>query len=317
MLSVFSGRFAGNGTLTGIDAGHNVIRVVSLVQKRKGFFVNSAVEFRDERGFSVADGKGLENLVLALRETGRGERKGKKVVLAVEQKNIFLEHLFLPLIPRRETEKALRWEAERRIPAFSEDFILSSVYLGKKNVNGIPQAGFLLAAVPRPVIHAYCEAFTRAGFAVAAIDLQALALWRVFREAAASMPVQGTLGVINVEERESLLILINNKRELLYARKLTSLGAQCEFFSLRAEVAQAISNYFFPGEAFYLEKLLLTGETDRLEGQVGLSERETWAEVEVGRPLLPAPGKEKCFNSPGPSFAVATGLALREARVKK
>lgn len=316
MLSIFSGRFAGNGTLTGIDAGHNAIRVVSLVQRRKGFLVKSTIEFRDEHGFSAVDGKGFENLVFALRETRQGERKGKKVVLAVEQKNIFLEHLFLPLIPRRETEKAIRWEAERRIPAFSDDFILSSVYLGKKNVNGIPQAGFLLAAVPRPVIHAYCEAFACAGLAVAAIDLQALALWRAFHGAAASMPVQGTLGVINLEEKESLLILIN-KRELLYTRKLASLGAQCEFFSLRAEVTRAISNYFFPGEDFFLEKLLLTGETDRLEGQVGLTEKEVWAKVEVGRPLLPAPGKEECLNSPGPSFAVATGLALREARVKK
>ncbi|MDI6709696.1 MAG: pilus assembly protein PilM [Bacillota bacterium] len=240
--------------------------------------------------------------------------------------------LRLPAMPEREMEGAVRWEAEQQIPVPLEGMLLRHVVLGPADGEG-NQANVLIVAAPEQRVRDWQMLFARAGLVLAAIDLPALALWRIVFGVPGTVPGDGVVAVADLEPG-LVHLLVADEGTILVTRNAAVNGSlESETSLLHLDVAAAAEGRGEPvlDAAAYgyalaelrrfleyvqsayrqrpVERLLLTGSgagvpgvAERLVGELGLS-------VEVARlPLTVAEPEGEADL--GPAFAISAGLAL-------
>lgn len=104
----------------------------------------------------------------------------KEVITTIGGNKTITRHIHVPALPDRELEAAVRLEAEKFIPAAVGELTIRYLKLGETNRAGERYLHLLLVAAPTTVVYDYYGVFTRAGLIIAAIDLEAFSLWRVF-----------------------------------------------------------------------------------------------------------------------------------------
>ncbi|MEG3070426.1 MAG: hypothetical protein RQM92_05945 [Candidatus Syntrophopropionicum ammoniitolerans] len=99
----------------------------------------------------------------------------------------------LPRMSEKELWPVIKTEIQKYVPYPVSQLVIRYVWLGRAGEEiepqkaGEPEAaagkireGLLILAVPLSIIYQYHGIFTRAGYTLTVVDLQALALWRVF-----------------------------------------------------------------------------------------------------------------------------------------
>lgn len=123
-----------------------------------------------------------EDLVLALGEAVRQVNPDLKEVCAcIGGGKVISRHIKLPVIPAKELEAAVKYEAEKILPIPVDELIIRHIKLNEIEDGNGRQLHVLFAAAPAELIFQCHEIFSRAGLAVTALDWQPFALWRTFR----------------------------------------------------------------------------------------------------------------------------------------
>jgi len=312
---------------TGVDISPPEIRVAEVRLTARGPKVVAAGRFPlpfsapDELTFSEEMAAALRQ---AVQDTGAG---GQRVIAAIPAEKVITRHIRIPPVPPREIDGLLKWEAERYIPLPVDQLIIRYVNLGKVKGTQGPELHLLLAALPETLARECYRCFTAAGLRLLAIDLQALALWRVFVGLDEGQN-PSTYAVLNIDALYSQLVVMREGR-LQYTRSLPQglqVSADAEkngrfavgesegvvyraaLDDFAREIRRSFSWYRAQEREHPVEKIILSGSGCKAPDLNAFLTDQLGVPVEMGIPPIR-------FGTTGgydPAFALAVGLALWE-----
>lgn len=162
----------------GIDIGEDMIKVVQLKRRKSNYLLNGYVCLKTPAG-AVADGKVLDpdKISVCLKVLKEKHFRGKNAVVSLGSENIMVSLLVLPPMGKGELREAMKFEAEKHI-SLPLDQVVYDYCLLRYLPEG--QWEVLLAAAPKVVVEGYMKAILGAGLYPAALEVEPLALLRLF-----------------------------------------------------------------------------------------------------------------------------------------
>lgn len=168
----------------GLDLGSCQIKLVQLRREKRGWTVD-LYGIRPTPAGAISGGviQQVSVMAAAIREMvnklGVTERR---VVVAIPGQQILLRHPILPPMSRRETRRALKHYAEVNLPIPLAEAVIDFTYLGHVQNETGAKDEFLLVATRRPVLDSLVQSITAAELMAEAVEVEPLALYRVFRQ---------------------------------------------------------------------------------------------------------------------------------------
>lgn len=205
-------------TFTAVDIGAGEIKVAVLSCRRRKVICNQ-LQRSLSPGIEYMDKDGTDELAAALKAAFKSAPgAGRKVITAIGGQRVITRQLRLPEMPLKELEQAVRWEAEKLMPLPVDELVIRPVVLGDSQEGDSGLLHVLYVAVSKELVYRYYEVFDRAGLQITAIDLQHLALWRVFH-GSFGYPVHdgGVRAVLDLGFSTAQFIVIKGQ-ELTYVR---------------------------------------------------------------------------------------------------
>lgn len=201
---------AGRPTATvGVDIGAREIKVAKVKKSGTVPEVVAVGRFPTPPD-AIANGIDGERLAPALKKAVESTgAKVEDVTAAAGGDKVIIRNIRLPVMPEKEVESAVRWEAEKHIPVPLGELVLRHATLGEVTADGVRQLQVLLAAIPLKTAYEYYNLFQQAGLKLVAIDLQTFALWRVFA-GSQKPPPSGTVAVIDIGSAVSQFVVLRD-----------------------------------------------------------------------------------------------------------
>ncbi|UNC92570.1 type IV pilus biogenesis protein PilM [Candidatus Contubernalis alkaliaceticus] len=169
---------AGKFSCLGIDIGVDMIKVVQL-KKRKGNIILSRYDCVKTPGGAVGDGKVIDTRKISICLKGIKKKyfPVKKAVISLGSENVMFSLLALPPMGKGELLKCMKFEAEKHISLPIKQVVYDYCLL-----RYLPEGHLeiLLAAAPKEVVNGYMEALQGAGLYPTALEVEPLAMLRLF-----------------------------------------------------------------------------------------------------------------------------------------
>jgi type IV pilus assembly protein PilM len=164
----------------------------------------------------------------------------------------------------------------------------------------------LLISFPTELLYRYASVLCRAGLVIRAVDLQCFALWRLY-----GRDDEITTAILDLGAGAAHLMLLSAAGEIAALHDLPPYQAQKGAISSSRGLAPALEQRFkaSAAEGLAVDRLILCG------GGGAAPEIDLYLQERLGLPVL-SPAPELDFRSGAdyhPAYAVALGLALREA----
>ena len=334
----------------GIDVGTYSIKVIELSSfggriklENFGEIPAKAVFKKPFRTFEK------NTLSLALKDIVRATKavfeeagiKAKKVFFSIPDFATFFTTFELPPMTKEEIPSAVEIEARRHVPV-----PLSEVAFDWQILNKMPKKGekikILLVAVPLEVVNQYKAFAESLKLKLISLEPEVFSLARVFGQedkVVALFDLGARSTTCSIVERKTLYtsFSLDIGGDFFSERIAKGLGIEIEKGEkLKREVGLAeeskvreiliplLNSIIHEGEKIFqnyegkrnrkVEKIILTGGNANLPGLVEYFKIQFKREVEIGNPfkkIFYPPILEETLKEMGPSFAVATGLALR------
>ncbi|MBE3588252.1 MAG: type IV pilus assembly protein PilM [Thermoanaerobacteraceae bacterium] len=205
---------------TAVDVGMGEIKIAVLSCRRRKVICNLLHRYMSP-GMEHLEGDGTDELAAALKAAFKSAPgAGRKVITAIGGQRVITRQLRLPAMPLNELEQAVVWQAEKLVPLPVDDLVIRPVVLGESQNGESGLFHVLLVAVRKELVYRYYDAFDRAGLQITAIDLQHLALWRVFH-GPFGYPVHdgGVRAVLDLGFSSGQFVVLKGQ-ELVYVRSL-------------------------------------------------------------------------------------------------
>ena len=286
-------------TFTGVDIGTAEIKAAEI-RISDGYPEVTALRRLPSPPGVWTDNFDEESLVQSLKEL-RGAN-GREVITCIGGEKAFSRIVKMPRLSEKELWSAMRFEVEKFVPTPVEQLVIRCIRLAGASLeddSALKTEDLLILAVPLATVYQYHGIFSRAGFTVAAIDLQAFALWRLW-----GRDTHGNAALADVGAKTSHFVLLRDG----LIRFIRHLPAGSENISECIIELQRSLDYYARHEDFAAEKVVFSGRLGN------------YRELNEGLQHNPGIGAET--GVPGldfsagvtydPAFAVSIGLALRE-----
>ncbi|MDI6631101.1 MAG: type IV pilus assembly protein PilM [Bacillota bacterium] len=199
----------GKTALAGVDIGTREIRVAKARATGAGIEIAAIGRFPTPPD-AFTDGIRSEQLALALKQAVQSAgTEIDEAVTTISGDKLIVRHVRMPVMPDKEFDQAVRWEASRHIPVPLEELVLRHIRLGESGTEKTRQLHVLLVAAPLKTVHDFYNLFQQAGLRLAAIDLPAVALWRVFA-GSYKVPPAGTVAVLSIGARATHFVVLQD-----------------------------------------------------------------------------------------------------------
>jgi type IV pilus assembly protein PilM len=146
------------------------------------------------------------------------------VNLGISGKQVIVRQLRLPQMPLDELEQAVRFEVEKYITMPIEQLFLDFTVLEEVNIDGVPSYNLLVAAAPQKMIYQLCETVQSAGLTPMAIDVEPLALYRVWRQYYHDQQITNQ-AIINIGHTNSHMVAFKDNA-IKFTRIIPTAGSQ-------------------------------------------------------------------------------------------
>lgn len=229
------------GTLVGLDVGSHSIKVVELARAGGRFrLARSAVVPTPPGG--LVEGAPGDPKVLGPAIRRAFEQAGvrnRRVNTALSGRAVVVREIRLPNMPDEELAQAVRFEAERYLPAGTRDAAVDFQVLERVQEGQTTRLDVLFVAARRELVDGFTAALQQAGVTPEVLEVTSFALMRLFQdEARDGAVVLADLGA------ESSDILVVHKGRLRLARTVPVAGnaltrAVAGLLGLEPEAAQA------------------------------------------------------------------------------
>ncbi|BAF59322.1 MAG: pilus assembly protein PilM [Pelotomaculum sp.] len=291
-------------TCTAVALGADCIRVVELAVRGRSQDLQAWSSLPVDPGIMTDPDKNKEGLAKLIRKAVElAGAEGNRVVSALPHGRVITVVVDMPKMPLDELSQAVKWEAFRRFPESGRagEMVLRHVVLDELNNGRQKQFRVLLALARESFIRAYYSLFSLAGLDLIALELQGLALWRVFRCQTGLKGRDEPLAVIDADAAAGQMIIIDGGKLCYYKVFPADFTPEMPLAAVH-EIRRAF-DYYSSTRHKKIKRLVLSG------GAIAAGELKAHLLDEPGlliEPGCPAEGLE-------PSFNVAVGLALRGA----
>ncbi|HZK18875.1 MAG TPA: pilus assembly protein PilM, partial [Clostridia bacterium] len=176
--------FANRGTFVAVDLGSTAIKIAKIRYSNDEAAIRELYKFPIPEGMLSSWLSGEDDSLNGVLEKAVSDLnlKGNQVVTTLPGGKVITRHIQMPSMPNRELKRALKWEANRLIPIPLNDMTVRHVKLKEVLEGGVKKTNLLLIACSSELLYKYQETFKKAGLCISSIDLQNLALWRLFAE---------------------------------------------------------------------------------------------------------------------------------------
>lgn len=212
------------GTVAAVDIGSHHIKALKVTIGPDAPRVIGSARAPTPAG-ALDDAVNGDLLISALKQVVQdaGVTSEVPIITAIGGNKVITRDILMPVMPSRELEASLKWEAERFIPLPVKDLIVKHVNLGEKDTKEGRRLHILLAAAPRNLVYSYHTLFEAAGLTLKAIDLQAFALWRCFCFGKDMASCAGTVAIVNIGAATTQLVIVRDG-EIQFTRSLLGGG---------------------------------------------------------------------------------------------
>lgn len=297
-------------TFTGVDIGTEEIKAAEI-RITDGYPEVAALMRLPSPPGVWTDHFDEESLVQCLKELCRPN--GREVITCIGGEKAFSRIVKMPRLSEKELWSAVRFEIEKFVPTPVDQLVIRCIRLGRTvNLSAYKRAGasrdddrapktedLLILAVPLTTVYQYHGIFSRAGFTVAAVDLQSFALWRVF-----GRDTQGTAALADIGAKTSHFVLLRDG----LIRFIRHLPAGSENISECIIELQRSLDYYTRHEDISAEKVVFSGRLGNFRDLSEGLQLNPGIGSEAGAPVIDF----TAGVSYDPAFAVSVGLALRE-----
>jgi len=209
------------GTLVGLDVGSHSVKVVELARAGGRLRVARAATVPTPPG-GVVEGAVGDPKVLGGAVRRAFEQAGirnRRVNTALSARAVVVREIRLPQMPDEELVQAVRFEAERYLPAGSRDAAVDFQVLERVQEGQTTRLDVLFVAARREVVDGFTAALQEAGVTPEVLEVTSFALMRLFQdEAKDGAVVLADLGA------DSSDILVVHKGRLRLARTVPVAG---------------------------------------------------------------------------------------------
>ena len=275
------------------------------------------------------------------------EMKSRDAVASIPSFSAFITLLNLPLMPPKEIQQAMQFQAKQYIPLPISAVTIDWIKVGEKqDPSGYTTQQILLVSIPNEQIEKYKEIFSGAGLNLAAIEVEGLSVSRALavqteetvlivdigsRSTAISVAKNGLLrfsgqtdfagGSLTQTLAAGLNIRVRRAEDLKKQRGLKGTGGEYELSTLMLPIldviiseAKRVKENYEQGFGDQVKKVILAGSGANL---LGIAE---YVQDQIGLPARKAnpfsrlsydPKIEPLVSDLGPSFSVAIGLAMK------
>jgi type IV pilus assembly protein PilM len=296
---------------TGVDIGAEHIKVAEI-EVNGGIPEVVALRMAPSPAGVWSDNLDEEGLVQSLKEALNPNFR--EVITCIGGEKSVCRIVRLPQMNEKELWSAVNFEIQKYVPLPAGQLVIRYVRLGRPAEGaadtraGEPKAAggeqglqdLLVLAVPLTTIYQYHGIFSRAGYIVTAVDLQAFALWRIF-----GRNTRGTTAIADIGVKTSHFVLLRDG--LIRFIRLLPAGSE-DLAEISKELRRSLE-YYAAQENISVEKLLLSGQISNPGELPEALRRNLGIGAEAGVPEVDFTGDELY----DPEYAVSVGLALREA----
>lgn len=309
-MSVFKGlasKIIKKKPLVGIEVGYPEIRAVEVAYKEDKPQVARFAQVKAPPGDdNDLIEEALTEALVSMWE--KADFNGERAVTALRGGGATEKVIRMPVMPAKELERALEWEAEQLFPFSLAGMSLKHIVLGEEKQGAERQLNVLLAAAPVVLLQKYHRAFESAGLDLIAVDLPVLALWRLFCYLNGKN-LTGNIAILNLVFRESRFMVVSEGLPM-YIRPLPVAVKEEDLLSgiekLALEINHSLVYYQNQYQERQIQKIILTGEKSLTEGLTDRLTKQKGLPVELEGNFLLAD------SALDPQYAIAAGLALWE-----
>ncbi|MBP7331396.1 MAG: Competence protein A [Firmicutes bacterium ADurb.Bin373] len=295
---------------TGVDIGAGHIKVAEI-EVNDGIPEVVALRMAPSPPGVWGDNLDEEALIQALKEVLNPNHR--EVITCIGSEKAVCRIVQLPQMSEKDLWSAVKIEIQKYVPVPVSQLVIRYVKLGKaeegaehkltgepKTAGGQDLQDVLILAAPLTIVYQYHGIFSRSGYTVTAVDLQAFALWRVFGRNA-----PGGAALVDIGAKTSHFVLMQDG--LIRFIRLLPAGSG-DMAGISIELQRSL-DYYAAHEKISVEKLLLSGQISHPEQlNEHLRRQGLGIHTEVGRPAVDFTGDELY----DPAYAIPVGLALRE-----
>jgi len=336
--------------LIGIDIGTGSIKLVEIAwQKNKPVLKNFAI--KELPNNTIEDGRIIDSpqLTQTLRQLlATTHTSTKNVVVAVGGRVMFARELIFPAMTMVELGEAIKWDLEKYIPYAPNSYYFDYSIVGEGTTK--TEIKVLLVAAPLDNIKTLIQMIKDVGLILVAVDVEPLALYRIFTDAEKSMVIDigALLSQITVFQNGSPAVIRNipiggqnftnvimqalkieyNQAEHIKQQRLILLqeDVETEYIDVKhqlellvAEFARDIrrtAEYFQQqNKDVIIDKIFITGGGAKLGNLVKTLALQVDMPAVMFDPLsklkIPASFDRKKLEQVAPQLGTAIGLALR------
>jgi len=165
----------------GLDIGTASVKAVELINNKNGYELRNLIKIdlpwmQENIEKEAIAAKLIKGLIDKYKvNTGR-------VISGVKGESVIVRRIRMPLMGQRETNQAVRWQAEEHIPYSLDQVCLSSQVL-ERNLTGEEgeYMSVILVGVKKEAIRKHLQVLNRASVFPRIVDADALALFNVFQ----------------------------------------------------------------------------------------------------------------------------------------
>ena len=326
--------FTSNKMITGIDIGHFAIKYVSLLNKRESIeLIKAGYEeiehYSEDSNINIK--KTIENLSQKIN-TNKG-----KIVSSVDNENLIVKKMCLPLMDREAVIETIRWEFSEYVPFSVEESVIDYVITSEND----EEVEISAVIVPRVSVNNSLQFLKR--FKITSLNIQPFALLNIFKNKGINHPIMivdlghGSIQIIVGNEDNIYLMrnlkfgmedihknIITHHKNLAIVRENTQMSYntgnldQNNFFKeLKKEINRAV-NFFNNNNNKAIEEIYLSGGgvyLDDIKKKLG---KKINVELKFINPFTDLVWSHEqventYLNNGGMSeYSVATGLCISE-----
>ncbi len=158
---------------------------------------------------------------------------GDRVNLCIDHAGAHYRQIFLPPMPEKEMQNAIRFEAEKYTTAPLETYVIDYITLGEREMEGEKVQEIVLVMVPRRSVEDYLEGVSYAGFNPEAVEIAPFSLVRLMSRMLRRAPDMSSNCVVLELGAESSTLLVLEQGNYGFSRNL-SVGSR-HFWRIMAE----------------------------------------------------------------------------------
>lgn len=167
---------------------------------------------------------------------------GTEIISTIGNDSVVTRHISLPKAAPKELAKAVINEAQKVMPYDTDELVVRHIMLEERAAGNQNKVEILFAALPLSLSYQYHALLKHCGLALVALDLPAIALWRLFKNELAQS--EAITAIMDIGETRTCLVIAKGQ-QLQYTRTMPVGGAlltgsMADGFGMSIEQARAM-----------------------------------------------------------------------------